>query len=165
MPASGHTDGLRVNAGINAGRKRAKKKAITEKFLRRMGEKSYDKASKEARSMGSHRPDSNARARGAANSRGSADNNKATNNVLKGRENREYIKNKTALLKAKSSKYNNETYTRESAGKRNNRVKRINEDERLLRSKGWYSKNGILLPPKYSPEYENQNNRKRKNKK
>ena len=80
-------------------------------------------------------------------------NNKATSGVLRGRANREYIKNHSALKRASSSKKNgnmmNDVYTRETVGKRKRRIKQINDEERTLLSKGWKISNGILYPPNY----------------
>lgn len=180
MPASGHTDGLRVAQGTAAGRKRAKKAKTIRKFNQRMNRKAFPTTNggwytrKYSQNFRTNNRDTKklnpklettinrtskvknkTKAQGYNSSIGSADNNKATNTALKARENREYIKNHSALKRASSSKKNrnmmNDVYTRETVGKRKRRIKQINDEERTLLSKGWKISNGILYPPNYKP--------------
>lgn len=62
----------------------------------------------------------------------------------RGVANRNRIKNSRALLKYKPD---GKSLTRESVGAREQRIKRIHEEEMTLRAKGWTSRNGILVPP------------------
>lgn len=126
--------GSRLNAGIEAGRKRAKKKATIDKFTKRQLQKAFPsggknagygkeyvtsfrtkvaKSRKDPFGFGGDQYDAkyfrnpragSTRGQGYSSSIGSADNNKATNTALKARENREYIKNHSALKRKASSK-------------------------------------------------------------
>lgn len=73
--------------------------------------------------------------------------NKNLSNRKRGRSNREYIQNNSALLKDRIDKNGNTYTSRESYGARKRRIRRIYDDDRLLRSKGWTFKNGIPVPP------------------
>ena len=155
VPAYNNNRGVNVKAGIEAGRKRAahnaaqkKKKETGEKFDNYLTRKIFDEQDKKHNSD-LKKKRRNLSERGYSSSKGSRNNNKATSNALRGRENREYIKNQSALLKAKSNTSGREEYTRESVGKRKRRVKQINDEYRLLKSKGWVTINGIQYPPDY----------------
>ncbi len=118
-------DRTRVNAGIEAGRKRAakaankkKKQETAKRFSEYMTRKTFSELDKK-HEADLRKSKKNVRQRGYSSSRGSVTNNKATNGSLRGRANREWLKSQSPLKKYTYNPRNHkEILTRETQQKK-----------------------------------------------